>query len=274
MRHLFQWLSQSTEYGRVKFFPLADYGTDDGLAIDRLGKASLLYVTPSHQVPTGVTMSMPCRKKLLEWADEKDAIIIEDDYDFEINHQQPALPALKSIDHSGRVLYVGSFSKSVMPGLRLGFLVGSPEFIVEAKKLKRLCLRHAPGNNQRALAVFLGLGHYNVHHQNLKRHYIKRSVVMGDALNHHFADLFKQGWAMRAHQGGMSYWLTMPENIDSRLLASACMEEGVLIEPGGNFFQDTHRNHHHMRLGFSSIDAGAIDAGIQRISHLMKQKIN
>ena len=272
VRQLFSWLAKKTDYGAPKFFPIKDCADQDGLDANRLSNASLLYVTPSHQVPTGITMSLQRRRALLQWAEDNDAIIIEDDYDFEINPYNPVVPTLKSIDQNDRVIYVGSFSKSMMPGLRLGYMVGAPDFINEAKQLKRLCLRHAPGNNQRALALFLALGDYDLHYHKLKRVYEKRSMIMGEALQQYASNLQQDGWQIRPSQGGMSYWLEMPEGSDSRVLAQKAMQHSILIETGGIFFDKHEDNHHHIRLGFSSLDEKSITNGIDLVYELIKKR--
>ena len=123
----------------------------EGLVVDdRLGDAELVFVTPSHQYPTNVTMSLERRKTLLEWASAQNSLIIEDDYESETNYVGEPTPALKSLDDAQRVLYVGSLSKSLMPGLRMGFMVAPARTHPRSKRaLRRLMLRHPPGNNQR-----------------------------------------------------------------------------------------------------------------------------
>ena len=123
--------------------------------------SELVFVTPSHQYPTNATMSMARRKSLLEWAGDNNSLIIEDDYEFETNYEGEPTPALKSLDQGQRVLYVGSLSKSLMPGLRMGFMVAPAALIREARALRRLMLRHPPGNNQGVVALFLALGHHD-----------------------------------------------------------------------------------------------------------------
>ena len=92
-----------------------------------------------------------------------DALIIEDDYDFEMSYLAPPAPALKSLDASGRVIYIGSFSKSLFPGLRIGYMVGPAPFIARARALRAIMLRHPPSHLQRITAYFLALGHYDAH---------------------------------------------------------------------------------------------------------------
>ena len=110
-------------------------------------------------MPATATMPMARRKALLEKASALNALIIEDDYEFELSFLGAPSPALKSMDRDGRVIYVGSFSKSLFPGLRLGYLVGSEPFIREARALRASVLRHPPGHVQRTAAYFLSLGH-------------------------------------------------------------------------------------------------------------------
>ena len=141
-----------------------------GLPVDeRLDDADLVYTTPSHQLPTTVTMSDAPRRALLEKASEKDLIILEDDYELESNYVGKPLPALKSLDQKGRVIYMGSFSKILFSGLRLGFVVASKQLIQEMRTLRRLTVRHPPTNNQRSTAFFLSLGYYDVFVRRLHR---------------------------------------------------------------------------------------------------------
>ena len=110
----------------------------DGLPPEHLpDSADVIFVTPSHQCPTTATMPMARRRALLDHARDRGALIVEDDYEFEMSFLSPPSPALKSLDRDGRVIYVGSFSKSLFPGLRLGYLVGSEPFIREARALRR-----------------------------------------------------------------------------------------------------------------------------------------
>jgi GntR family transcriptional regulator/MocR family aminotransferase len=135
---------------------------DEGLVVNSINtNFDLIYTTPSHQYPTGVTMSMERRKQLLKLAQENNTIIIEDDYEAEINFLKKPNPSLKSLDKHNNVIYVGSFSKAFAPGLRLGYMVAPESFIKEARALRRLMLRHIPANNQNSVALFIGLGHYH-----------------------------------------------------------------------------------------------------------------
>jgi GntR family transcriptional regulator/MocR family aminotransferase len=233
----------------------------DGLAVDPLiEQADLVFCTPSHHYPTTVTMTLERRKSLLAAAGKHDFVIVEDDYEFETNYMGTPLPALKSLDVEGRVLHVGSLSKSLMPGLRLGYVVADERLIAELRALRRLMLRHPPGNNQRAAALFMANGHYDVLVRRIHRVYRERWQVMAGALAEYLP-----GWADQPGFGGSSYWLTGPEGMDTEKLAARALEDGVLIESGVSFYIDPEEGRHRFRLGFSSIPAERIDEGIRRL---------
>ena len=238
----------------------------DALGMDfegRLSGVDLIFTTPSHQFPTTVTMTMERRRALLEEARARGQVIVEDDYEFETNYGGSPRPALKSLDADGRVIYVGSLSKSLMPGLRLGFIVADRELVAEMRALRRLMLRHPPGNNQRAAALFLANGHYDVLVRRIHRVYRERWQVMQDALA-----TYLPGWAEQPGFGGSSYWLTGPKGFDSLAFAEKALEQGVVIEPGDAFFSDPGQGARHMRLGFSSIAAENIVNGIKVLSEI------
>ncbi len=230
-----------------------------------VGGADIIYTTPSHQFPTSVTMPIARRKQLLAAAHEHDLLIIEDDYELETNYQGTPVPALKSLDRDERVVYMGSFSKTLFPGLRLGFMVASRELIQEARALRRLMVRHAPFNNQRITAFFLSLGYYDVHLRRLRRAYSERWQTMGDALAAQSVITSNSSGF-----GGTSYWVEGPKWLNADQLASRALELGVVIEPGGVYFAGEHRPKNFFRLGFSSIPATRITAGIDKLVSLIE----
>jgi len=134
---------------RISALPVDECGLIPGPAVDA---CDYVYVTPSHQFPTTVTMTMERRENLLARAVDADTVIIEDDYESEANYVGSPTPSLKSLDLNNRVIYVGSLSKTLAPGLRLGYMVGSRDLIKEARALRRLMLRHPPANNESTVA--------------------------------------------------------------------------------------------------------------------------
>jgi GntR family transcriptional regulator/MocR family aminotransferase len=208
----------------VKLLPVDEQGLVINSALDGL---DLVFTTPSHQFPTTVTMPLERRLALLKKAQEQDFLIIEDDYEFETNYVNEPCPALKSLDDDGRVIYVGSLSKTLFPGLRLGFMVGPRELIAEARALRRLMVRHAPNNNQRAAALFLSLGHHDTLIRRLHKSYRARWEIMGKALADHLPNASRN-----PSFGGTAYWVKGPAKLDSGELYKAALAKSIFIEPG------------------------------------------
>ncbi len=240
-----------------------------GLPIDeRLEKADIVYTTPGHQFPTTVTMPLERRRRLLSAAGVHDFLIVEDDYELETDYQGKPIPALKSLDRDGRVIYVGSFSKTLFPGLRLGFMVAPRAFIKEARALRRLMARHPPSNNQRTTSFFLSLGFYDVHLRRLHRVYRKRWKAMEQALA--LQDLIKVD---APGYGGTSCWVRGPQGLDAEMLAARAQQQGVIIEPGSVFYAQSNSLENHFRLGFSSIPSENIPAGIEKLGMIIREMI-
>jgi len=158
--------------------PVDQDGLDPAAGIATAPEAEAVYITPSHQYPLGTTLSMPRRLALLEWADQAGAWIIEDDYDSEFRFTGPPLAALHGIDRAGRVIYLGTFSKALAPGLRLGFAV-LPQAVVETvHRLRDLTDRYPNPLIETVLARFMAEGHYAAHLRRAR----KRCRMARDAL--------------------------------------------------------------------------------------------
>lgn len=234
----------------------------DGLPPDALPHGiDAVFTTPSHHCPTNATMPVARRRALLRRAARDGFVIVEDDYEFEMSFSRAPSPALKSLDRNGAVIYIGSFSKSVFPGLRLGYLVASEAFLREARALRALVLRHPPGHIQRTTAYFLELGHYDAQIHRMGRVYGERRAVMADAIR--AAGLTP---ASGRGGGGSSFWMRAPDGIDTTVLAQRLRARGVLIEPGRAFFAPGSGENRFYRLAYSSIPAERIAAGLQLIS--------
>ncbi|MCP5037300.1 MAG: PLP-dependent aminotransferase family protein [Rhodobacteraceae bacterium] len=234
----------------------------DGLPPELLPEnTDVIFTTPSHQCPTTSTMPLARRKALLARARELDALIVEDDYEFEMSFLKPPSPALKSLDHEGRVIYVGSFSKSLFPGLRLGYLVGARAFIQEARALRLTMLRHPPGLIQRATGYFLSLGHYDAMVRRMGATFQTRREIMDQAISSHGLEI-----AGRGVFGGSSFWMRAPASVDTTILAENLKTAGVLIEPGAPFFSPATPPQNYFRLAYSSIPAERIAEGVKKIA--------
>ena len=238
---------------------------DQGLVPgEHLATCDCIYVTPSHQSPTTVTLSAERRAQLLQQAARDDFLLIEDDYEAETSFSNKPQSALKGLDRNDRVIYVGSLSKTLAPGLRIGYLVGPTPFIQEARALRRLMLRHPASNNQRAVALFLGRGYHDSLIRQLVSAYRERWEIMAAALQTHLPQS-----ATAPSFGGSSFWVAGPPDLDAGQLAEAAMAEGILIEPGSLHFLANDAPRHFFRLGYSSVATEKIEPGIRRLADII-----
>lgn len=228
---------------------------------DQLNPCDLAFCTPSHQSPTGVTMPVYRRMELLEQANAKDFLLIEDDYETEHNFLGGNHPALKSFDRNGRVIYLGSLTKNLLPGLRLGFIVADEELIQELRALRRYMYRHPPQNNQRAMALFMSMGYYDEHARRLRDVLARKWQLMTKAMTKHLPDFHFTGTA-----GGSSLWVQGPQTLDAWSLQRKASAQGVLIEPGDIHFMGMQKERCYFRLGFGAIPDEKIEPGIQALA--------
>jgi GntR family transcriptional regulator/MocR family aminotransferase len=235
---------------------------DQGLPADTVpADTDVLFTTVSHQCPTNVTMPISRRKELLRRASDEGFIIVEDDYEFELSFQRSPSPSLKSLDEAGCVIYIGSFSKSLFPGLRLGYIVAPAAFVQEARALRTTVLRHPPGLIQRTAAYFLSVGHYDAQINRMRKAYQRRRQIMEQS----FKD-YGLTCAGDESSGGSSFWMQAPEHLDTEDLARTLLARGVVIEPGHAFFDPAHPRNNHYRLAYSSISSAKIGRGVELIA--------
>jgi GntR family transcriptional regulator / MocR family aminotransferase len=244
----------------VKALPIDGEGL---IASRAFGQCEYVYVTPSHQCPTTVTMSLQRRQQILDMAHKRNVVLIEDDHESELNFSSQPQPALKSLDTHDRVIYMGSLSKTVAHGLRVGFIVASAELIRELRALRRLILRHPPTNNAHTASLFIAQGHHDAFIRKLNITYRERRQCLTKA----FAEYLPQ-CNITPSLGGSGAWVEGPPGLDSQVLAMRSLERGILIEPGGIFFDNpSTASHRYFRLGYSAIATGAIAPGVQELSH-------
>lgn len=221
----------------------------------------MVYTTPSHQFPTTVTMPHERRVALCARAEQDNFLICEDDYEAEMNFVRPRGRPIQSIDTFGRVIYVGSLSKSVAPGLRIGYLVAHPDIIKEIKAIRRSMMRHPPILMQEAMAHFIASGALDTHLRKMERRYRSRWEVTLSALTDHLPE-----FDVQASQGGTCFWLTGPPDLDSSVLAGKLKARGVLIDEGSVFFKDPGQGLRNLRIGFAAVPSAAIRDGISIIA--------
>lgn len=235
---------------------------EDGLPPDALpDQVDVVFTTPSHHSPTNASMPLDRRKELLRLASEKGFVIVEDDYEFELAFKRSPSPTLKSLDEAGCVVYIGSFSKSLFPGLRLGFMVAPSALIEQARALRSTIMRHPPWHIQRNAANFLSLGHYNAQINRMRKAYQRRRQIMEVAI-----DDCGLTYAVPAVSGGSCFWMKAPESVDTEDLALALRAKGVVLEPGRSFYAPGKGPNNRYRLAYSSISSSKIQRGIELIA--------
>jgi GntR family transcriptional regulator/MocR family aminotransferase len=240
---------------------------DEGLIVDeRLNQVDAVYVTPSHQIPTAVSMSLERRQDLMRAALAVDFLVIEDDYECETNYMSHPLPALRSMDTDGRVIYVASFSKALGPGIRLGFIVANSDFIRRARQLRRKILNHPPLNNQRTAAFFLSLGHYDALMLRLGRIFRERRIALRDALNN------MRGIPMEISPevGGTTYWVRTPKDFDVGNLIKEAEKQGILVEPVDYYYAESAHADNCFRMGVTSLVTDMIRPGVEKLTELIR----
>lgn len=254
-RHIF-----SRAGAELRYLPVDGSGV---LPPPDLVGVSLLALTPSHHSPTNVTLSVARRRVLLAMAEANDSLIVEDDYDSEFRYQGSPSAALKAMPSNERVIYLGTFSKFLAPGLRLGYLVAAPELIAELRNQRRYRVRHPSGHTQRAMALMIASGQYHRTVRRRRTQLSRRWNTLWRALDAQFP------WSLEAPPpGGTSIWMTAPDGFDCVRLADSALERGVVVERGDTYFSDPDVNRHHLRLGFAALPEDRIGPGVAILGEL------
>jgi GntR family transcriptional regulator / MocR family aminotransferase len=234
---------------------------DEGLIVEGMPALDYMFVTPSHQSPTTATLSMRRRELLLSLAEQQDFVVIEDDYEAENLYEGEPMPALKSMDKSGRVIYIGSVSKSLSPSLRLGYIVAPRDLIAELRALRHAMVRHPSAFLQHTLSLFLSLGHHDAHARRVNQAMQERMTQVAQALAQYLPDC-----QFQLPSGGASVWVRSPDWLDAAELALMARSHGVLIEAGAVFFVNPPYPCPYFRLRLSSIPVDQIEEGIRALS--------
>ena len=241
-----------------------------GLVIDEaLAEADVAYVTPSHQIPTAVAMPLERRQALMESAHANDFMVIEDDYECETSYMDHPLPALRSMDNEGRVVYVASLSQVLAPGIRLGFIVANADFIESARQLRRQMLNHPPLNNQRAAAIFLSLGHYDALMLRLGRIFRERRMKLRGALS----NIRGIPLEISPEVGGTTYWVRAPRDFDIANMVIEAERHGILIEPVDRYYTNKREAENCFRMGVTSLVVDKIRPGVERLVGLIRDLV-
>ncbi len=245
---------------RLMPVPVDEEGIDIATGVERHAKATAVYVTPSHQFPLGLTMSLRRRLELLDWAAQCGSWIIEDDYDSEYRYDSPPLSSLHGLDHHNRVIYIGTFSKVLIPTLRLGYLVAPVELAAAfraARQADDFCPPYLP---QATLAEFIRRGSFSRHIRKMRRIYRGRLTALVDALHREFGDFFE----LPKTVAGLNLVAWLPPGVSDTAAAKAALQAGISTSPMSRFYL-SEKPRSGLFLGFGGVTPEQIDEGARRL---------
>jgi GntR family transcriptional regulator/MocR family aminotransferase len=221
----------------------------------------LIYVTPSHQFPLGVTMSLPRRLSLLALARDSDAWIVEDDYDSEFRYGARPVPSLHGLDPDGRVIYVGSFSKTLFPALRIGYLIVPADLVEAIRASRRASDIHTPLLHQAIVADFIAEGHYERHLRRMRVEYGARLDALVAAARRHCGGAL----ALRETTTGLHAVADL-SGADAVRVSRAALAAGVEVMPLAAYSHDVRHATQALVLGFGSTRPARLDAGMEALA--------
>jgi GntR family transcriptional regulator/MocR family aminotransferase len=241
----------------------------EGLVIGKCSRGNsprLILVTPSHQFPLGVTMSLKRRKALIEFAESRDGYILEDDYDSEFRFDGPPLPCLQGLDNAGRVIYCGTMSKILYPSLRLGFLVAPPQLVDTLVKVRAVMDQHSPAIDQATLARFITEGFFLSHVKRIRELYAQRRVFFIEQFQKWLGDYFD----LEVTPAGLHFVAWLRRGDDLPLFMRAREQTGVWSRPL-SFFCIKAQLDPAFVFGFAAWSQAQIEQGLAKLASAVKQ---
>jgi GntR family transcriptional regulator/MocR family aminotransferase len=249
---------------RIVPVPIDDEGFDLQTARARSRNARLIYVTPSHQFPLGVTMSLSRRLSLLEWARERDAFIIEDDYNSEYRYAGRPLSSLQGLDRDGRVIYVGTFSKTIFPALRLGYLVVPPDLLAVFAAARALNDLHSPGIEQAVLAEFISERHFARHIRRMRGMYeTRQQTLVKEACKN-----LNGALEVAPAKAGMHLIGWLPAGVSDREVSRRAAESGLNLASVSAYCID-QKLRGGLLLGYTAYDEKQIKQGVKKLARVL-----
>lgn len=246
---------------------------DNGMIMEELEKvlketprARMIYVIPDFQNPTGRTWAVDRRKRLVELANEYDLPVIEDNPYGALRFEGERPPSVKSFDTQGRVVFLGTFSKTFCPGLRIGWVHASEEVLNKYILVKQGADLQTNSLAQREIHEFITGYDFEGHVENIKNVYRRRRDLMLDAIEKYFPEGVKHTYP----EGGLFLWVTLPESINTKELATKALEKNVAYVPGGSFYPSGDQNN-SFRLNYSNMTDEKIVEGIKRLGAVIEE---
>lgn len=250
---------------------------DDGMSMEGLEKAlknndgvKFIYTIPTFQNPTGTTMPLEKRKKMLELASKYDVLILEDNPYGDLRFSGEDVPTIKSLDTEGRVIYAGSFSKILSPGMRLGYIVAPSALVEKIEILKQVNDVHTPMLTQLMCVEFMKKYDIDEYIEKNKALYGKKCAKMVESMEKYFP-AGKVKWVVP--QGGIFLWCECPTITDISTIIDKCLEKKVAIVPGSNFAVDMNAPSNMFRLNYSSATLENIEEGVRRLGEVLTEML-
>jgi GntR family transcriptional regulator/MocR family aminotransferase len=240
---------------------------EEGMSVDdrALDDARLIYVTPAHQFPLGVSMSLARRLALLERARRSRAVIFEDDYDSEYRYHGRPLPALQGLDAHGQVIFAGSFSKVLFPSLRLGYLVVPTDLVDSFAAILSITKRHAPVLEQAVLAEFISGGHFGRHIRRMREVYAERLDVLLESARERLHGLLD----ISRIEAGLQTVGWLPDDILAERTATAAEKRDVEVSVLSRCASDS-RAMNGLQLGFAAVEPHEIRRGVRDLAIVLE----
>ena len=246
--------------------PVDEDGLNFKAAFERSKNPKLIYVTPSHQYPLGVTMSVTRRLSLIEMARTSGAWIIEDDYDSEYRYSGHPLASLQGLDQNGRVLYVGTFSKTIFPSLKLGCLVVPPDLVDVFTAARMLNGAHSPLIDQAILAEFISEGHFARHVRRTRTLYEERQQILVEEVERNLKGLVE----MKADDAGMHLVGWLPDHLDDREAALRAAEVNIRLSSISDHCINKYPRG-GLVFGYAGFDEAQIRSGIAKLTEVLTE---
>lgn len=238
------------------------------LAKDATDSTRLIYVTPSHQFPTGAILSLPRRLELLAWAQQKGTLILEDDYDSEYRYGDRPIPALQGLDQSDSVLYIGTFSKVLFPSLRIGYLVLPPSLVSLFTHAKWLSDRQLPSLEQQVLTDFIEEGHLEAHIRRMRSRYDQCRQVLVQALKAHF----RERATILGEKAGLHVMVRLHTALSDEEIIARAATVGVGLVSACPHYLGTGGTGQFI-FGYAELDESQIYEGIRRLAQVLDRPL-
>jgi len=246
--------------------PVDRDGMQVELMLERAGDARAVFLTPSHQFPSGTTLSLDRRLAVIEWARRQRAWIIEDDYDSEFHYEGRPTACVQGLDPHERTLYIGTFTKSMFPGLRIGYMVLPPQLVGPMTAARTLQDGHPPSLSQLTLARFIEGGHLGAHVRTMRSLYAARRDILGELLDRHLSDFL----APRLPAGGMQMPCFFTRPMDEQALVKAARAVDVDLLGMGSLHAQP-RNDAGLLMGFAAHTPAELADAVKRLKHVLRK---